>query len=147
VVVGDGESPDPRTIRRLQRTGTVHPDGPVTGGAGGVEASGLVLIEADAAGPGGFVAPAGSRAAAAVARHASVPVWAVAGVGRVLPGPLWDALVARLAADEEPWLALEEVVPADLVDHVVGPAGISDVGEALRRPGCPVAPELLKETE
>jgi len=131
----------------LQRTGTVTRDVPLTGVAAAVEASGLVLIDADAAGPGGFVGPAGSRAAAAVARHASVPVWAVAGVGRVLPGALWDALVARLAADDEPWLALDEVVSPDLVDRVVGPAGVGEVAPALHRAGCAVAPELLKGPE
>jgi hypothetical protein len=147
VLVADVENTDPRAVRRLQRTGTVTRDVPLTGVSAAVEASGLVLIDADAAGPGGVVAPAGARAAAAVARHASVPVWAVAGVGRVLPGPLWDALAARLAADDEPWLALDEVVPPDLVDRVVGPAGIEEVAPALRRAGCPVAPELLKGTD
>ena len=56
----------------------------------------LVLLEASALGPDGFVADGGSRAAAAVARHAGVPVWVVAGVGRVLPGPLWEASGARM---------------------------------------------------
>ena len=48
-------------------------------------AADLVLLEASATGPDAFVAVAGSRAAAAVARHAGVPVWVVVGVGRRLP--------------------------------------------------------------
>ena len=39
---------------------------------------------------------AGSRAAAAVARSAGKPVWAVVGVGRLLPTRMWDALVDRV---------------------------------------------------
>ena len=98
-------------------------------------------------GPGGMVAPAGSHAAAAVARHAGLPVWAVGGVGRVLPGRLWDALAARLEEDDEPWLAAEELVPAELVDNVVGPDGVRPTADAIGTPTCPVAPELLKEAE
>jgi hypothetical protein len=95
-------------------------------------------------GPSGFVAIAGSRAAAATARHAGVPVWVAAGVGRVLPARLWDALTARLEGDE-PWLAADEVVPLDLVDRVAGPTGLLAGADAARRADCPVAPELLKE--
>src|SRR5947209_1414480 len=71
----------------------------------------------------------------------------VVGLGRVLPGRLWDALASRLADDDEPWLAPEEVVPADLVDYVVGPDGVRSAAEAIAAPTCPVAPELLKEAE
>src|SRR5436305_1059848 len=81
-------------------------------------------------------------AAAAVARHAGLPVWAVGGVGRVLPGRLWGALAARLEEDDEPWLAAEEVVPPDLVDNVVGPDGMQPSAQAAAAPTCPVAPEL-----
>jgi hypothetical protein len=102
-----------------------------------------VLVEASAAGPGGFVALAGSRAAAAVARHAGVPVWAVAGAGRVLPDRLWAALVARME-DEEPWEDVEELVPLDLVDVIVGPRGLVRPADAVAQADCPVAPELLK---
>ncbi len=56
----------------------------------------LVLLEASAIGPDGFVGVAGSRAAAAVAAHDETPVWLVSGVGRALPRRMWDALVSRL---------------------------------------------------
>lgn len=95
----------------------------------------LVLLEAGALGGDGFVAPVGSRAAAAVARLAGSPVWVVAGVGRALPPAMWDALVERFRADQtEPWDRVDEIVPLDMVDEVVG----------ARQPDCPVAPELLK---
>jgi hypothetical protein len=84
------------------------------------------------------VAAAGSAALAAAAREAHRPVWLVAGVGRVLPGPLYEALLRRIGDD-----AALEVVPLDAVDDVAGPAG--PVPRArLPRPACPVAAELLR---
>ena len=102
-----------------------------------------VVLEAGAVGPGGVLAVAGAHPAAAVARHAGVPVWAVAGVGRVLPEAMWAPFVAR-AVPEDRWAAEDEVVPLGLVDHVVGPAGVQAPDEALRHPTCPVAPELFR---
>lgn len=114
---------------RDSRAGAGAGDGP--GGAG-------------SDGPGA-VAVAGSWAAAAVARSAGVPTWLVAGTGSVLPGRLWEALTRRLEEEpEEPWDRPFEVVPLDLIDVVVGPGGPEQPGDALRRAGCPVVPELLR---
>lgn len=105
----------------------------------------VVLVEALAAGPAGVLAVPGSMAAAAVAAHQQVPVWAVAGVGRVLPGPLWDALLSRLdASGVEPWDRTAEVVPAALISRVIGPDGPRDTGEGLLDATCPAAPELFR---
>ena len=79
-----------------------------------------------------------------MARHAGVPVWAAAGVGRVLPPGLWDALVARLEGAPEPWTGPREIVPADLVDVVVGPSGPESLADALGRAGCVAVPELAR---
>jgi hypothetical protein len=62
----------------------------------------------------------------------------VAGVGRVLPGPLYEALTRRIAADPA-----FEVVPLDAVDDVAGPAGPVPPSR-IPRPACPVAAELLR---
>jgi hypothetical protein len=87
----------------------------------------------------------GSHAAAAVACLGGTPVWAVAGVGRVLPGGLWDALLGRLdAGTEEPWDRSVELVPGRLLAEIVGPDGRVPAVEGLVRAGCPVAPELLR---
>ncbi len=110
--------------------------------AGAVLASDLVLLEASAASGTTVLATTGSRAAAAVAHHAGVRVWAVVGEGRALPAPLFDAMVGRLATDE-PWEADVEVVPGDLVDAVIGPDGLLEAADAVTRVDCPVAPELL----
>lgn len=117
---------------------------PPTGLGSAVSESALVLLEASALGPDGFVAPAGSRAAAAVARHAGIDVWVVAGAGRVLPGRLWEALSARVEAMGEPWELEEEIVPLDLATHVAGPAGVGPATDAPKRADCPIAPELLR---
>ena len=131
-------------VDRLARRGVDAIDVPEAGLGAAVAVADLLLLEASALGPGGFVGEAGSRAAAAVARHARVPVWVVAGVGRVLPARLWDALVTVLEADVDPWLADDEVVPLDLADQVVGPGGLSDAAAAVRRADCPIPPELLR---
>jgi hypothetical protein len=82
---------------------------------------------------------------AAVAQSAGVRAWLVAGVGRILPAPLWEGLGRRLDEDpEEPWERPYEVMPLDLVSQVVGPGGLEGVEAALARADCPVAPELLK---
>lgn len=110
--------------------------------AGEVAAAGrrcvLALLEATAVGPDSFVAAAGSAALAGAAREARCPVWLVAGVGRVLPGPLYDALVRRVGDDQA-----FEVVPLDVVDDVAGPGGPVPRAQ-LPRPACPVAAELLR---
>ena len=145
VLVVDALDEGTGLVRRLLASDVDAAEVPVTGlGAAAADAQ-VVLLEASALGPGGLVAVSGSRAAAAVARHAGAEVWAVAGVGRMLPGRMWDALERRVDdGSAEPWELDDEVVPIDLVDQVVGPFGVLPVADALRRVDCPVAPELLR---
>lgn len=144
VLVVDALGEGTAFVRRLQMLDVDAVDVREHGLGGAVAEADLVLLEASALGPGGFVAVAGSRAAAAVARAAGKPVWVVAGVGRVLPARLWDVLAASLDAEADPWDLPEEVVPIGLADQVVGPAGCLPAAEAFTRADCPVAPELLK---
>lgn len=131
-------------VRRLLHAGIDAADVPTSGLGAAVASADVLLLEAVALGPTGFVAVSGSLAAATVARHASVPVWLVAGVGRLLPGRMWDALASRQAAVlADPWDLDEEVVPLSLVDRVCGPHGLEAPSDALRRTDCPVAPELF----
>src|SRR5438067_655666 len=133
-------------VRRLEGAGVEAADVLETGLAAAVSVSGLVVIEALAAGPDYLIAPAGSHAAAAVASTSGIPVWAVAGVGRVLPAPLWDALTTSLDdRGDEPWGRAEAVVPASLVDGVIGPEGLVDARAGLATATCPVVPELLRQ--
>jgi hypothetical protein len=136
VLVVDAAGEGRSFSRRLRNAGVDALDVPDSGVGAAAAESDVVLLEATALGPDGFVAAAGSRAAASVARQTGTAVWLVAGIGRALPGGLWEALVDRLAAERsEPWDRPEEVVPLDLVDEVVG---------AGTEPTCGVAPELLK---
>lgn len=144
VLVVDAAGEGHGFARRLRSSGVDAELVAESGLGAAVAASDLLLLEAMALGPSGFVAIAGSRAAAATAVHAGVPVWLTAGVGRVLPARLWDALRARLEV-HEPWDGADELVPLDLVTSVVGPTGGLPAAEAVRRADCPVAPELLKE--
>lgn len=112
--------------------------------AAAVDCADLVLIEALAVGPHSALVPAGSRAAAALARHGDVPVWLAAGVGRLMPERMWGALVGRWSASVDPFDADDEELPLDLVDLIAGPAGPEEVADALRRTDCPVAPELFR---
>lgn len=143
VLVVDVLSEGSGLVRRLLEDDCDADDVPLTGLGAAVADADIVLLEAGAIGPTEFLGVSGSRAAAAVARHAGVPVWLVAGVGRTLPERMWQPLRDRAIGDD-PWDCDDEVVPLDLVDRVVGPLGPLSVADALRRTDCPVAPELFK---
>jgi hypothetical protein len=118
---------------------------PESGAAAAAVVADVVVLEAHVAGPGGCLAAAGSHAAAAVAAAAGVPVTLVAGVGRVLPAAMWDAVLRRVDDDAtEPWDRGVELVPAGLISSVVGPGGVDRGDLGLSRSSCPVAPELLR---
>lgn len=142
VVESGGDGHD--LVRRLVRLDVDAVSIPEAGLGAAVRESALVLLEASALGTAGFVAPLGSHAAAALARSLEVPVWVVAGVGRVLPVRLFDALVTQLTDDDDPWSLGDEVVPLALADCVVGPHGPQAPADAAKRADCPIAPELLK---
>jgi hypothetical protein len=111
----------------------------------------VLLVEAGAAGPDGFVAVEGTADEIAAARDAGVGVWLVVDVGRRLPARLFDALVSRAEAAAGPSAvpgrrrAPVEVVPTAgggrltdrLVDRVVEPRRIDCAvpAELLRSPG------------
>jgi hypothetical protein len=138
-------------VRRLDRMGNNATLVDQRGLGAAVGAADLVLIEAQSFGGFGDTAGAtalpGSRAAAAVALAAGIPVWTVVGVGRVLPGRMWDAYVGRLDESADPWDADLELVPANLLGTIAGPKALQTVAEALQRADCPVAPELLKSVQ
>ena len=140
--LGDG-APLVATLDRAGSEATLVPE---SGLGAAVAASTLVLLDASAVGPGGFLAAAGSRGAAAVAYTEEIPVWVVAGAGRILPERLWAAMVGTVTAVGDPWDADWEVVPLALATAVVGPDGPEAPAEALDRVDCPDAPELTGGT-
>ncbi len=106
----------------------------------------VVVIEALAVGPDECLAVVGSRAAAAVAADAGVPVWLVAGLGRSMPDRMWAGFRSRLEAQgdaDDALTATEEIVPMRLIDQVVGPNGLTAPAEYLGRPDAPAVAELF----
>lgn len=98
----------------------------------------VLLVEAGAAGPDRFIAPEGTADEMAAAREAGVAVWLVVDVGRRLPAPLFEALVARAGRPQGPGTGRPqpavEVVATGTAERVVEPCRID----------CPVPPELLR---
>jgi hypothetical protein len=145
VVDADGEGAV--LARRLRDGGGESSVVPESGAGAAAAVADLVLLESHAGGPSGVLTTPGSLGAAAVATQLGVPVWAVTGVGRILPDRLWDALVNRF--DEtagEPWSRPAELVPASFLSAIVGPEGLVSVAEGLGAATCPAAPELLRLT-
>lgn len=145
VLVADTSYDASNLVQRLVRNGTDATEIPLRGLGAAVASADLLVLDAMAVGPSAFLSAATSRAAAATARHAEIPVWLAVGVGRLLPARMWEALAARVdAVGDDPWESDVEEVPLDLVDRVVGPAGLESLEDALRRTDCPVAPELCR---
>jgi hypothetical protein len=144
VLVIDARGEGSSFWRRLQAIDGRAEDVEESGLGAAAARSSVVVLEASAMGETGFLAVPGSLAAAAVARTFEIPVWVVAGEGRVLPPRLWAALLVHLP-DVAAWGAADEHVPIELVDLVVRPGGTCDVDVALREHDCPAAPELGAE--
>ena len=145
VLAIDGSESD-GFVRRLQRADVDVEQVPAGGLGAAAAAADLVVIEASAVGSDGVIAPAGSRAAAAVAYCSEIPVWLVAGRGRRLPMAMWTTMLERLSAADLPWELDEEIVPLATFSHVIGPNGLFEApGDAIE-PECPVAPELLRNS-
>ena len=132
-----------RRMRRMDVEAAEVPSGGLAAAAAGAD---VVLVEADLVGPDGFVAAPGSHAVAAVAYCAEVPVWLVAGVGRLLPEPLWRSVLSRLDGIGEPWELDHDVAPLSLVSQLCGVNGPEALADGLRRLDCPSAPELLRSS-
>jgi len=141
VLVVDARGEGSSFARRLQALDVPAEDVAESGLGAAAAQSSVVLLETSAMGPSGALAVPGSLAAAAVARTFEIPVWLVAGEGRLLPSRLWSALLDQLP-DVAAWGASDEHVPIEMIDAVVRPSGLLDVATALRETDCPSAPEL-----
>lgn len=139
-VRGEGSS----LVRALDRAAVEATDVAEHGLGAAVAAADVLVLEASMVGPDAALAVSGSLAAAAVAAQTDTPVWLLAGVGRMVPGRVWEAVTAGLDQASDPWDAEVDAVPTRLVNRVGGPAGPESVAEAVARTDCPVAPELLR---
>jgi hypothetical protein len=101
-----------------------------------VRGAAVVLVEAIAADSRGVLVTAAAVPLAEAAQGAHVPLWGVAGVGRVLQDRLLEEVLRR-AGDGV------QLIDAASFDLVAGPAGLEAPARALARGVCPPAPELL----
>ena len=134
-------------VRRLERYDVDYE--PVDAGAAGAATriADVVLIEVLAMDDSRLVVPSGSSTIASAAAAWGTPVWAVAGIGRRLPGAFVDAMEekrATLAADCDDWTLDVEVLPVGFPTDIVGPHGIMPMGPSAARGECPLAAELLR---
>lgn len=144
VVVVDVDGDGYQVERELAHAGVQVDVAEPRGVAAAVAGAELVVLDAFAVGPESALVPAGSAAAAAVARQLGTPVWLVGGAGRLLPGRMFDALVDRWSQGADPLGAAEELLPLSWCDRLAGTSGVVEVEEGLGATDCPVAPELFR---
>ena len=100
-----------------------------------------VLVEIEAASPTRALVLDGTITLLDQLTKPTTLVWLVAGVGRVLPARLFDAMYARLEPPEDHGL---ELVDVQVADRIAGPTGLERPEHLSRRVDAPVAPELLR---
>jgi hypothetical protein len=96
-----------------------------------------LLVPAAAIGPDRALVPLGTVDALATINAGEV--WLVGGVGRVLPGRLYEVMLRSRETDDD----LEEI-SLERFDRIAGPHGIERPIDAAARVDCPVVPELLR---
>lgn len=142
VVDVDGEAET--VVDQLDSVGVMAEPVAARNVAAAVRAADVVLLDALAVGPEQTLVASGSFAASAAAAQLEVPVWLVAGAGRLMPASMFTALQTRWSAGVDELDAAEELMALAQVDAVAGSDGVTDVPTALRGTDCPVAPELFR---
>ena len=117
----------------------------VVGEEAAVPAANLVLAEATAWGPDGWLAPTGTAALLQQAAASGVGVWAVVGRGVALPEKMWSLVVAAHRPDQWAGFGLDLLAPAPVV-QVLGEMGPMLPGSIAGRSDCPVVAELFGGT-
>ena len=100
-----------------------------------------VLVEVVGACPTEVLVPFGTGALLDELVRPTTIVWLVAGVGRVLPARLYEAMRRRLDPLEDRSL---EALDVQVADRIAGPTGLERPENLIRRVDAPVAPELLR---
>jgi hypothetical protein len=108
-----------------------------------------LLVPASAIGPDRTLVPAGTGPLLEEVGATAREVWLVGGIGRVLPGRLFDAAVAAVdAVATDAYGELDDLPPERCAlarfDRVAGPRGVESPPEAAARTDCPIVPELLR---
>ncbi|HXW35102.1 MAG TPA: hypothetical protein VEJ87_11030 [Acidimicrobiales bacterium] len=115
------------------------------GGVGEVASADIVVVRVDAMGPEGMLVDGDLDGLLEAAHVVEVPVWVEAGVGRVLPPKVWDALVRRLDTADLRLQQQEHSPPRTLagVEKVVGPKGAATIQATFDELDCPEPAALL----
>jgi hypothetical protein len=109
----------------------------------GVLEVGQVLVPVAAMTPGRALVRAGTSAALDEL-GAQTPRWLVAGVGRILPPLVVEAIERAVAATGDAGGASLEPIALEGFERVVGPQGAQRPDDATNRFDCPIAHELLR---
>lgn len=104
-----------------------------------LEHTARLLVTATAIGPERALVPVGATEVLDIVGTGAREVWLVGGVGRVLPGRVYEMIVASLPPDS----GFEEI-SLQRFDRVAGPRGLERPVDATARVDCPVVPELLR---
>jgi hypothetical protein len=99
------------------------------------------LVEVAGGGPTQVLVADGTKAVLADLARPSLVVWLVAGVGRVLPARMFEAMTRRLGDPEDHGF---EILDVQIADRIAGPTGLVRPEHLIRRVDSPVAPELLR---
>jgi hypothetical protein len=99
----------------------------------------VIVAPATAIGAASALVPAGTNDALQLLGRSHPPTWLAGGVGRVLPGRLYDVMVGALGDDDA-----YEQIDLERFDRIAGPRGVERGEEALARIDCPLVPELLR---
>jgi len=102
-----------------------------------------VLVEIVGASPTLVLVPDGTGGVLDDLTHPTTFVWLVAGVGRVLPARLFEAMLTRMGDPADHGLELLDVQRAD---RIAGPTGLERPEHLNRLVDAPIAPELLRGT-
>lgn len=129
-------------LRRLERAEVEAESVPAEGLAAAVGTASAVVFQTPAASPSSALVPAGSLAAALVARRHSVPVWLVAPQGTLLPDQYFAHIAEHAIDVDRPWECEFEVIDLGLVDSAITSTGAVAVADLSA--GCAFAPELLR---
>jgi hypothetical protein len=104
-----------------------------------LEHTSRLLVSATAIGPDRALVPRGAAEVLDLIGVGAREVWLVGGVGRVLPGRVYEMVVSSRPEDSD-----FEEISIQRFDRIAGPRGLERPADATGRIDCPVVPELLR---
>jgi hypothetical protein len=146
VLAVDAGGATSRFVRKLERSDVDVTAVEAAAAVAAARAADLAVVEVDALSGPLAIGPIGAALLTVVARAGGVPVWVLAGRGRVLPGEFVAATLDYGLDVDAPWECPLERVDLPLEperDRLVTADGIVPWPVAGTHPECPFTPELL----